>query len=172
MTRYRARIGVMALAVSLMMAALGVASGEEPAGAPVSPAGWLVIEGKGVATLQLETRAGPALQRMPVEGKISLMPGEYRITQIQLKAGYQAYRREQREEDWFRLAPGQSHTVRIGAPLTPTVHVQRQGRLLTLDYQLLDAEGWNYSRGDRTNPPEFRVFRGDEEIGSGNFEYG
>ncbi len=61
--------------------------------------------------------------------------------------------------------------------LTPQVQVTRAGRLLNLDYQLVDASG--RSRADelrqqqqRNTPPRFTVWQGGREIGSGTFEYG
>jgi hypothetical protein len=173
MSSHRGNFRAAAFAVVFVLTAAGLARGAEPAGTPpASPAGWLVIAGKGVTDVRLDQRIGPCMHRTPVDGKVSLTPGEYRLTTIQLGGNYGAYCRDGKEEDWFQLGPGESRTVRIGAPLTPTVRVQRQGRLLRLDYQLLDAEGWNYSPQDRMNPPEFRVYRDGEEIGSGSFEYG
>jgi hypothetical protein len=61
-------------------------------------------------------------------------------------------------------------------PLTLSVVVKREGRLLNLDCQLLDANGRKYqdpdNSTDRTTPPEFAIYQGDQKINSGSFEYG
>jgi len=61
--------------------------------------------------------------------------------------------------------------------LTPHVQATRAGRLLSLDYQLLDASGKNrvdelIQQRQRNTPPRFTVWQDEREIGSGTFEYG
>jgi len=58
-------------------------------------------------------------------------------------------------------------------PLPPSVHVTRRGRTLQLDCKVTDAEGRPYipDIGERT-PPHFRVYSGEQEVGSGDFRYG
>ncbi len=56
--------------------------------------------------------------------------------------------------------------------LTPHVAVTRQGRVLKLDYELLDAHGNKSPTADRDHKPHFRICRDGREIASGNFEYG
>jgi hypothetical protein len=58
-----------------------------------------------------------------------------------------------------------------GVP-NPTLTVKRAGRLLTLDCQLLDANGQKSRNPDRNRPPTFAVYQGDQLVGSGTFEYG
>ncbi|TVS14756.1 MAG: hypothetical protein EA424_18345 [Planctomycetaceae bacterium] len=60
------------------------------------------------------------------------------------------------------------------APLSPQVRIQRAGRLLTMDFDLVDAQGQRHNPGrDRRNhPPTFTVFKDGQPIGSGSFEYG
>jgi hypothetical protein len=58
-------------------------------------------------------------------------------------------------------------------PLTPRLEVTRMGRLLALDYRLLDGSGTNQvNRDQQPNPPQFIVSQSGREIGSGTFEYG
>jgi hypothetical protein len=65
---------------------------------------------------------------------------------------------------------------RIGdVKLTPCVTVKRVDRFLKLDCQLLDANGQKYTGNliDRyAHPPQFVVYQGDRQIGSGAFAYG
>jgi hypothetical protein len=62
------------------------------------------------------------------------------------------------------------------AVLTPHVQVTRAGRILRLDYQLLDDGGQNCTRQLLQQPhataPRFTIWQGGQEIGSGTFEYG
>ena len=56
--------------------------------------------------------------------------------------------------------------------LTPHVLVTRQGRVLKLDYELLDARGVKSPMVDRDHKPRFKICRDGQEIAAGNFEYG
>jgi hypothetical protein len=58
--------------------------------------------------------------------------------------------------------------------LAPQVQVRRAGRILTLDFQLVDAQGRPH-RPDpqrRSTPPTFAVYKAGQPIGTGSFEYG
>lgn len=61
---------------------------------------------------------------------------------------------------------------RVGAPLKQIVKVQRQGRGLVLNYELVGVGGEIYAAGDRDKVPTFTVYRGEEEIASDQFEFG
>ncbi|NQU23864.1 MAG: hypothetical protein HQ567_21490 [Candidatus Nealsonbacteria bacterium] len=54
----------------------------------------------------------------------------------------------------------------------PTVKVTRNGRVLTLDYDLLDDAGQSRPQTDRSCPPRFVVTKDGQEIDSGSFQYG
>jgi hypothetical protein len=57
--------------------------------------------------------------------------------------------------------------------LTPQVQFQRAGRILTFDFQLVDAQGRRHPPGERRGlPPTFTVYKDGEPIGTGSFEYG
>jgi hypothetical protein len=59
-------------------------------------------------------------------------------------------------------------------PLTNSVTLERSGRKLNMNYQLLGADGGAYrlAQVDRTTPPEFTVFRGGKKVMAGKFEFG
>ena len=60
-----------------------------------------------------------------------------------------------------------------GGPLTNSVSVIRQGRKLSLNYQLVGAGGaYQLVNQDRSHPPEFTVYQGDQKVASGKFEFG
>ncbi len=78
-----------------------------------------------------------------------------------------------------REAPAEAKTaisaVHPAGPLTPRIQASRAGRLLILNYQLLDADGNNCLRqglDPRPAPPWFSIRQDGREIDSGNFEYG
>jgi hypothetical protein len=60
-----------------------------------------------------------------------------------------------------------------GGPLTNSVSLSRQGRKLSLNYQLVGAGGaYQLVNQDRLHPPEFAVYQGDKKVASGKFEFG
>ncbi len=68
-------------------------------------------------------------------------------------------------------------TAATDAKLTPHVQATRAGRLLNLDYQLLDASGQIRTdqllqQWPRNTPPKFTIWQDGREIDSGTFEYG
>jgi hypothetical protein len=58
--------------------------------------------------------------------------------------------------------------------LSPRVRVRRAGRLLTLDFELVDPQGQRHNPGRdrRVDPPTFAVYKNSQLVGSGSFEYG
>jgi hypothetical protein len=62
--------------------------------------------------------------------------------------------------------------VQPAGPLRAQVKATRSGRLLQLDYRLLDAAGQRFFERKRGKPPEFSLLLDGREIGSGAFEYG
>ena len=56
---------------------------------------------------------------------------------------------------------------------TVKLQVTREGRLLTMDYQLVDAQGRRcIDRKSMATSPRFTIRQAGQEIGSGAFEYG
>jgi len=101
-------------------------------------------------------------------------PGRYVIEEIDLQGGFYANTSPKLPTDQVTLVPGKPVRFDIRGPLRSSVTAQRSGRLLKLNYQLLDGDGRKYQRsnGDRGHPPQFAVYQGDCQIGSGSFEYG
>jgi len=50
--------------------------------------------------------------------------------------------------------------------------LKRAGRLLKVDYLLLDGDGRKYLNTTRTSPPQVAIYQGDTKIASGSFEFG
>jgi hypothetical protein len=99
---------------------------------------------------------------------VFLPPGNYTIQYIYLRGGYQSGPRD----EILTLIPNATNRLAVGTPLKSTVSVNRQGRMLNLNYQLLDDQGRKYTNPNRSDPPRFVVYQGQREIGSGTFEYG
>jgi hypothetical protein len=64
--------------------------------------------------------------------------------------------------------------LNLGTPLIHTVDMSRQGTELILDYQLVGVGGEKYGqvRRDFKNRPTYVIYRGENKLASGSFEYG
>jgi hypothetical protein len=140
--------------------------------------GTLEIAGKGVEKLVLDGPRAGEQQTLDLPGpSVSLPAGQYSVRQVMLQGGFEGSRVDRPgsvpQVYQFKIAPGQSHRINVGAPLTSSVTVKRRGSVLHIDYAIADAGGWRYfPRGSQNTPPQVNFYRGDEKIGSGTFEYG
>jgi hypothetical protein len=156
--------------------------------------GQLVIEGQAIEGLVLEKRvsvlrAGQEnLVRLDRPGPSVLVPaGEYRVQEVRLRGLYRCsppgrigdpVTGQVREVGWFSIQPDKPYTIRVGAPLKPTLRVFRCDRTLRMGYQLSDVSGqefWNYlpANFQGGKMADFAVYSGDELVGSGAIcEYG
>lgn len=161
------------LVASTLLARVLLSAESEPEQPLADPtACQLNIVGKFVEKLVLVDEAGHTKQLNQPGPSVTLPAGQYRVSQVELKGGFQCTVAGTEESDLFRLTPDEPHELQVGAPLNPSAKVTRQGRLLELDYQLLDVSGHSYTNQDRENPPRFTVHKNGQEIGSGSFEYG
>jgi hypothetical protein len=163
--------GIILIGVLILSA---IAPAAEPAQKqPVpDPSSCELILGKHIENIVLtDQRARPAIYRRS-GSSLFLPPGQYVVTQIDVVGGYSSYCSPRRAADELSLVPGKPRRLDVGTPLTPSVTVKRSGRVLKLDYQLLDADGRQYRDNQRSNPPQFTVYQGDHLVGSGSFEYG
>jgi hypothetical protein len=162
------------------------------AGTKNSSSGVLKLEGKQVDYIVLQRKDGHVEQITRPSETIKLPPGEYRLQEIRLKGGYTCNSlsggRITVKADAEHLGvvnetlrigaepitvrAGRQEVLKVGAPLVPMVKVQRQGRILLLDYNLQGVGGESYIGGDRSKPPTFAVYKGQKQIASGQFEYG
>jgi hypothetical protein len=179
----------------LMAVAIVVAWWAEPAAQvacsrPQTAAGQpelceLKIEGHSILSLTLlggtavpgdgaENLAG---QKHVRPGKSLWLPaGRYWVERVELEGDYESSSDYARDDGWFELAPGKPHQLVIGAPLSPRATVTRHGKFLEMSYDLVDAAGRGYrlssGAGQRPVPPRFTVYKNDEVLGAGSFEYG
>jgi len=159
------------LIIVLLLLAAGACfcQAQEP-NKPDSAMGELKLEGKHIERLVLRRNDGHA-ETFNNPGEIITLPaGEYLLQEVRLKGAYARNRLSGGEQIMVRA--GQQEVLKVGAPLVPTIKVQRQGRILRLSYELLGAGGETYTGGDRSKPPTFAVYKGQKKIASDKFEFG
>lgn len=145
-------------------------TGEQPA------LGKLNITGDFIQRLVLQN--GPYLVVLDQPESVASVPvGRYSRPGVWLKKGdAEAYRdsSSSRSDKWITVDEEKPAVLAVGGPLTNSVSINRQGKYLRLNYELLGAGGEAYqlAQADRSRPPEFAVYQGDRKIASGKFAYG
>lgn len=174
MTGLRAAVTLRSLATMAVLLAATVSPAQDSKQSPADRAkGVVQIEGRAIESLVLTDAAGRERTFTKPEGQIVVPAGRYRVTTVEVAEGYQF---EQGYSvsgaEWFEVTAKAPTKLAAGAPLVSTVTASRQGSVLELDYALVDADGRKYSPGTRGQPPTFKVFHGDRQVGSGKFAYG
>lgn len=134
--------------------------------------GELKLDGKYIKKLVLEREGGEKVKFDRPGESIKVPVGRYILREVHLEGGYDCYIYQTRDEDWITVDANKPATLKVGAPLKQIVNAQRQGRLLTLDYELVGIGGETYTASDRSKPPRFTAYKGNRKIASGTFEYG
>jgi len=134
--------------------------------------GQLKLEGGSVRQLTLRRKDGQTEKFNQPEQIISLPLGEYQLQQVDLVDGYKCRVLRFPKHDWIKVTEDKPAVLKVGAPLKQTVEVKRQGRMLVLNYKLFGIGGENYTGGNREKPPSFSVYKGDQILDSGQFQYG
>jgi hypothetical protein len=153
--------------VNVMLASLFVASGFCHAG---EPNGLIEIEGKHIKRLVLSGEHSETFNE-PNES-ITLPIGTYQIAEIELQGGYisRQYNLPKNVGE-ITVKEGESAVLKLGDPLTQRLKIVRCGNSLQLSYNLQGIGGEDYEQ-PRNNAPQFAVYKGDVQIGSGTFSYG
>ncbi len=135
--------------------------------------GEIKLEGKFInrLILQREGNKGREEFRRP-EQIIKLPTGKYYLQEVHLEGGYICYAYQVQKRHLVSVSPDEPATLKIGAPLKQIVKVNRKGRNLVMNYELLGVGGEKYTSSNRSEPPIFTVYRGNKEIASDKFEYG
>jgi len=134
--------------------------------------GELKLEGEHVENLVLRRQDGHT-ERFDRPGEIVELPvGEYRLLESHLDGDFACFQGDGPQNKWITIDENTPAVLKVGAPLKQTLEVKRQGRSLALDYKLLGIGGEGYARADRSNPPGFTVYKGEQEIASGQLAYG
>jgi hypothetical protein len=165
-------VGLCATAILIVSwaAALQGQDVERPNGGGAQ--GWLRIEEPGVERLVLSDPLGATTEIKPRGDRVSLPVGSYQVEEIELAGGFRS-RTLFSSDDRIEVAADRMSVFEVGLPLTSQVQVRRLGRLLSLDYRLVDGKGRRYvHRSAGAAPPTFTVFKNGRAIGSGTFEYG
>ena len=167
-TRFRF---VISFAAVLLLLHVGINTSEAQYQSSVF--GELKLEGKSIIRLILRREDDNEKEefRRP-EQTIKLPTGEYRVQEVHLDGGYICYASRGPKRHLISVTFDEPETLKIGAPLKQTVKVNRQGRHLVMNYELLGVGGEKYTGGNSGVPPTFTVYRGDKEIASDKFEFG
>jgi len=134
--------------------------------------GKLKIEGEHIERLVLRREDGREERFDKPRETIQLPEGKYHLLESHLDGGYVCFQGAGPQSKWITIAENEPAELKVGAPLKQTIEVKRQGKILNLDYRLLGIGGEAYTMADRSNPPGFKVYKGDKEIASGRFTYG
>ena len=137
--------------------------------------GELKITGSFIQRVTLED--GPYLVVLDQPGSTVKVPvGRYGTSKVWLrKGGAEAYLGIGMQGGAGRITISEKApaVLTAGGPLTNSVAIARQGRKLSLNYQLVGAGGaYQMVNQDRSHPPEFTVYQGDKKVASGKFEFG
>lgn len=142
------------------------------------PLGELKLTGEFVRRLVLKDGSYTVVVDAPA-GTVPVPMGNYSAYQVQVQKGdviALADTALAREGIKTRLvvASNPPATLTAGGPLTNIVTLTRWGRSLVLNQRLVGAGGTTYRfpNRDRRQPPRFTVYQGDQQLGSGQFEYG
>ncbi|MFB0554480.1 MAG: hypothetical protein ACETWQ_14340 [Phycisphaerae bacterium] len=137
-----------------------------------SAAGELNLQGENIEYLVLIRKDGHKEIISRPTGTVKLPVGEYRLQQVRLRGGYICRSSRTPVSDWIIVAESKPAVLKVGGPLKHSVRVQRQGRILVLNYGLQGVGSEIYTGGDRSKPPTFTVYKCDKKIASGKFEFG
>lgn len=135
--------------------------------------GEIKLEGKSINRLILQREGNKRREefRRP-EQIIKLPTDKYYLQEVHLEGGYICYAYRESKRYLVSISPDETATLKIGAPLKHILKVNRQGRNLVMNYELLGVGGEKYTSSNRSEPPIFTVYRGNKEIASDKFEYG
>ncbi|HXR04222.1 MAG TPA: hypothetical protein VN836_05895 [Verrucomicrobiae bacterium] len=159
--------------------------GESPNG-EVKPALQFTEQSVALGNLKI---TGRFIQRLVLPGgpylvvldqpavSVQVPTGSYNQPDIRLEQnGTEAYCNSTQPQVGGRISvAGQTPVVlSVGGPLTNSVTATRHGPDLRLDYRLVGAGGKIYqlANQNRSQPPEFAIYKGGRKITSGKFEFG
>lgn len=159
---------LIAWIVILVHAPVAVAEAAE------TPSGELHIEGEGIEQLVLRDQEGRQRTLDRPGPMVTLPVGKYSVFSIKLQGGHSCPFHQIPMELRAAVDSNAPGALKIGAPLRQTVRIARQGPMMVLHYELIGQGGERYAveRGQDTPKPAFAVYRGDDKVASGDFEFG
>ena len=143
------------------------------------PLATLRMEGKSINRLVFGDGDMLVLPRLS-EGKVTVPVGNFRCQHLSLKpcGEHQQSASPQRiNEISIPVAAETDNVLKAGTPLNHQVKIQRSGKVLKFDYELVGIGGEKYdmrqiSGHDSDNKPSVTVYKGDMQLATGEFEYG
>ena len=144
---------------------------QTPAASPEVQTGRLVVTGEHVARLVLRRPGGARVEIPNPAAGVDLAVGTYDVYEIELEGGLFSRPLLDTSPDPVIIIPGEQTTLNVGAPLRQIIALQQDGRVLYLEYFVLDALGNRYQPRFVGPEPRFDVFRGDKKIGGGTFQH-
>ena len=117
----------------------------------------------------------------PVEGMVTVPAGNFTVKQCSLN-----YDKEKKStisptrlnEIMVAVPVTGESVLRIGGPLNHQVKIQRTGRMLKFDYELVGAGGETYyvraigGEDNSKKPPSIAIYKDNMQVGAGSFEFG
>ncbi len=135
--------------------------------------GELNLQGQHIERLVLRQKDGGTKKFDKPGETIKLPVGEYRLQEVRLQGGYSCgITTGICDADWVTIAEDKPAVLKVGAPLKQAVRVERRGRFLVLNYELLGVGGEKYTQADRNKPPTFTVYKANRQLASGKFQFG
>jgi hypothetical protein len=136
------------------------------------PLGEVKVSGAFLHRLILKQDKGyVALLDQPA-GSQRIPAGKYTLEELWLRQGNTEALRLKAGK--IIVDPQQPASLVAGGPLTNSVKVFSRGYDLSLQYELLGADGAAYTlpRPDRSHPPQFAIFQGTNRLAADKFSYG
>jgi hypothetical protein len=158
--------GPAILAVTILTHVLG--------GLAWTQTGEIRIEGEHVTRLVLMDSRGGQKVLSELGGKIALPAGDYRLYEAMLEGGQFCRGAQASAHAKITVSPDSVATLKVGAPLRHGVRIVRQGPVMVLHYELVGQGGERYSMNSTSDSrgPSFAVYKGDDKVASGDFEFG
>ena len=142
------------------------------------PLATLKLGGKEIQQLVFGDSKMLVLPRLSEEG-MTVPVGQFQCKQLALKPqeNRPAASPQDVREIAVSVAADTENVLKVGAPLNHTVKVERSGKMLKFNYELVGAGGEKYDYRAMTgysndNKPKVTIYKGDLQLASGEFEYG
>ena len=154
--------GILTVAILIQASAASTETGE------------LRIEGKHIERLVLIDRRGTKRVFSEPGAGVVLPAGDYHLHEVALQGGHTCRADQAPADLQVTVRPDVVAALKVGAPLRHGVKIKRQGPVMTLDYELIGQGNERYSMNPTGNDrgPSFAVYKGDEKVAAGDFEFG
>jgi hypothetical protein len=132
----------------------------------------LTIAGESLDHVVFTASNGYTVVLAEPRGTVKIPSGDYAVSAVWLKQGSVEAFRLLYPPVPLKATAGAG--LRLGGPLTNSVTLTRHRKDLVLTHSLLGADGGRYLLTDRdpAHPPEFAIYRGDEQVAADKFRYG